>query len=149
MMKNKSYLILAGLMLSFAACKDPKKDEKALESEVMNLHEKVMTDGETAMQNKMKLDTLILKKDSIKTAFPNLDTSAENKNMRKLSSEIVQADDTMSDWMHNYNPDFSGKSHQQIMDYLDQQKQKVSAINNQYDAVIKTSNQYLLKFKKK
>ncbi|RYE22305.1 MAG: hypothetical protein EOP42_24595 [Sphingobacteriaceae bacterium] len=97
----------------------------------------------------MKLDTLILKKDSIKTAFPNLDTSAENKTIHKLSTEIVQADDTMSDWMHNYNPDFSGKSHQQIMDYLDQQKQKVSAINNQYDAVIKTSNQYLLKFKKK
>lgn len=148
-MKNKSYLLLAVFMLSFAACKDPKKDEKALENQVMNLHEKVMTDGEIAMQNKMKLDTLILKKDSVKTAYPNLDTSAENKNMRQLSTEIVKADDAMSDWMHNYNPDFAGKSHQQIIDYLDQQKQKVSAINHQYDAVIKASNQYLLKFKKK
>lgn len=136
-------------MVIFAACKDPKKEEKALESQVMNLHEKVMTDGETAMQNKMKLDTLILKKDSIKTVFPNLDTSAENKNMRNLSSQISKADDNMSDWMHNYNPDFTGKSHQQIMDYLDQQKKQVTQINMQYKNVIRASNQYLLKFKSK
>lgn len=146
-MKNNLYILF--LMVIFAACKDPKKEEKALESQVMNLHEKVMTDGETAMQNKMKLGTLILKKDSIKTVFPNLDTSAENKNMRNLSSQILKADDNMSDWMHNYNPDFTGKSHQQIMDYLDQQKKQVTQINMQYKNVIRASNQYLLKFKSK
>jgi len=146
-MKNK--LIFATLLLIFTACKDTKKEEKALESQVMDLHEKVMADGETAMKSKMKMDTLILKKDSIKKAFPGLDTSAENKTMRDLSSQIVKADDAMSDWMHNYNPDFKGKSHEEIMKYLEQQKKQVSQINTQYNTVIQLSNQYLLKYKKK
>lgn len=145
----KYKLMLAAFLLFFAACKDNKKDEKKLEAEVMEMHEKVMGDGETAMQNKMKLDTLVMKKDSVKKAFPAMDTSAENKTMRLLSSRILKADDAMSDWMHQYNPDFSGKAHQEIMDYLAQQKKTVGQINTQYKTVIRSSNQYLLKFKKK
>lgn len=137
------------LLLAFSACKDQKKEEKTLESQVMDLHEKVMGDGEIAMKNKMKMDTLLLKKDSIKTAYPALDTSAENKTMRNLSAQIVKADDRMSDWMHNYNPDFSGKPHNEIIKYLEEQKKQVSQINAQYNDVIKTSNQYLIKYKKK
>lgn len=136
-------------MLILSACKDNKKEEKALENQVMDLHEKVMAAGETAIQNKMKMDTLMLKRDSVKTAYPRLDTSVENKAMRNLSTEIVKADDKMSDWMHNYNPDFSGKPHQEIMDYLAQQKKIVSQINTEYNSVIQLSNQYLLKYKKK
>lgn len=151
-MKNK--LLNIALLLFLAACnsaeqkKDPKQKEKLLEDEVMTMHEKVMADGETAMQNKMKLDTLLLKKDSIKRAFPTLDTSVENKTMRSLSTQIVKADDAMSDWMHNYNPDFKGKSHEEITKYLEQQKKLVNQINAEYNSVIKASNQYLLKFKK-
>ncbi len=146
-MKNK--LIIFVLLLIFTSCKDSKKEEKALESQVMDLHEKVMGQGETAMQNKMKLDTLILKKDSVKEVYPSLDTSAENKTIHHLSSQIVKTDDRMSDWMHNYNPDFSGKPHEEIMQYLNQQKKIVTQINAQYNSVIQASNQYLLKYKKK
>jgi len=145
----KYKLMIAALLLIFTACKDTKNDEKKLEGEVMEMHEKVMADGETAMQNKMKLDTLILKKDSVKRVFPAMDTSAENKTMRDLSSRILKTDDAMSDWMHQYNPDFTGKSHQEIMDYLAQQKKIVGQINTQYKSVIQSSNQYLLKYKKK
>jgi hypothetical protein len=146
-MKNK--LIIALLLFAFTACKDSKKEEKALENQVMDLHEKVMGQGETAMQNKMKLDTLILKKDSVKEVYPSLDTSAENKTIRDLSSQIIKADDQMSDWMHQYNPDFSGKPHEEIIQYLNQQKKIVTQINAQYNSVIQASNQYLLKYKKK
>lgn len=140
--------IIAAFVLAFTACTDTKKEEKKLEAEVMAIHEKVMGDGETAMQNKMIMDTLILKKDSVKKAFPAIDTSVENKTMRNLSSQILKADDAMSDWMHKYNPDFSGKSHEEIMDYLAQQKKTVGQINTRYNSVIQSSNQYLLKFKK-
>ncbi len=146
-MKNKS--ILFALLLVFTACKDSKKEEKALESQVMDLHEKVMGAGETAMQNKMKLDTLVLKKDSLKKAYPTLDTATENKTIRNLSSQILKVDDSMSDWMHQYNPDFSGKPHAEIMQYLNQQKKIVTQIKAQYNSVIQSSNQYLLKYKKK
>lgn len=146
-MKNR--LIIIAFVLILSACKDNKKEEKALENQVMDLHEKVMAAGETAIQNKMKMDTLMLKKDSVETVYPSLDTSAENKTMHNLSTEIVKADDKMSDWMHNYNPDFSGKPHQEVMDYLAQQKKIVSQINTEYNSVIQLSNQYLLKYKKK
>ena len=145
----KYRLIIAAFLLVSAACKDTKTDEKKLEAEVMEMHEKMMADGETAMQNKMKLDTLILKKDSVKKAFPAIDTSAENKTMRNLSSRILKTDDAMSDWMNKYNPDFTGKPHQEVMDYLAQQKKIVVQINTAYNSVIQESNQYLLKYKKK
>lgn len=146
---NKNILPAAGLLLLLASCKDPKKEEKALESQVMDLHEQVMGNGEKAMQNQLKLDTLILKKDSIKRVFPAIDTSAENKKIRSLSNRITKTDDRMSDWMHNYNPEFNGKPHEKVMQYLEQQKKQVSEINAQYNDVIKASNEYLLKFKKK
>jgi len=146
-MKNK--LLFAALLLVFTACKDTKKEEKELEGQVMDMHEKVMGDGETAMQNKMKMDTLILKKDSIKEAFPALDTSAENKTMRNFNSQIVKTDDEMSDWMHKYNPDFKGKSHDEVMQYLGQQKKQVAQINAKYKNIIKATNKYLLKYKSK
>ncbi|RYY07362.1 MAG: hypothetical protein EOP43_03490 [Sphingobacteriaceae bacterium] len=76
-----------------------------------------------------------------------MDTSAENKKMRGLSSQILKADDTMSDWMHNYNPDFKGKPHEEVMQYLEQQKKQVSQINAQYKMLIQATNNYLLKYK--
>lgn len=147
MMKNK--MLIASMLLVLTACSDPKKEEKTLESQVMDMHEKVMADGEKAMQNKMQLDTLMMKKDSLKKADPSLDTAIVMQNGRDLSRQITKADDNMSDWMHNYNPDFSGKPHQEVMHYLEGQKNKVGQINAQYNSVIKASNEYLSKFHKK
>ena len=37
----------------------------------------------------------------------------------------------MSDWMHKFNPEQTGKSHDEIMTYLDAQKKQITAIDSQ------------------
>lgn len=146
-MQNK--FVIVGLLLVLAACRNPKNDEKVIQDIVMAEHETVMTNDEFLTQKKMKLDTLIMKRDSLKKENPALDTFTENKKIHDLSNKIVKTQDVMSDWMHNYNPDFKGKSHDEIMKYLFQQKKQIQQINAQYNSVIHESNQYLLKYKKK
>lgn len=136
-MKKLFYTTL--VVLSFTACANPKKEEKASQDDVFKLHEKTMADDEKAMINKMKLDTVIHKLDSLKT---------NKQEVAKLSTNLIAADDAMSNWMKNFNPDYTGKSHDDVMKYLREQKLQVKQIDSLLLDATKQSEQYLLKVKK-
>jgi hypothetical protein len=118
-MKNLFYTGLIALVL--AGCANAQKEEKALQKEVLDNHDQVMAHDEQAMMNKMKLDTLIIKADSLKI---NLQTA------KALSTKLVYADDAMSDWMKKLNLDNSGKNHDDIMKYWHEQHLQVKTIDS-------------------
>ncbi|RKR83246.1 hypothetical protein BDD43_3450 [Mucilaginibacter gracilis] len=118
-MKKLFYMALVALALT--GCANAKKEEKALQKEVLDSHDKVMGDDEKAMINKMKLDTLIQKADSLKI---------DQQTAKALSAKIVYADDAMSDWMKNLNLDNSGKNHDDIMKYWRSQHTQVKQIDS-------------------
>ena len=121
------------------ACNDTKKQEKELQTQIINFHDKVMGDDEKAMINKMKLDTLIRKADSLKT---------DKTELTKLSEQLVKADDAMSDWMKNFSLDHSGKSHDEVMNYLQQQQLKVKQVDTLLLNATEASSAYINKLKK-
>jgi hypothetical protein len=120
----------------FTACKEAKKEEKEMQQQVLDVHEKVMNDDEAAMHNKMKLDTLMHKMDSLKT---------DKQEAVKLSTELTKASDAMSNWMSNFNPDYSGKNHDDIMKYLEGQREQVKQVDSMLINATKASSDYLQK----
>ncbi len=51
--------------------------------------------------------------------------------------------------MNKFSPDFTGKTHEQIMTYLNSQKTQILKLDTQINEAIATSNKYILKVKGK
>ncbi|NHA03036.1 hypothetical protein G7092_04480 [Mucilaginibacter sp. HC2] len=136
-MKKISLVILTAVAL--CSCGDNKKQEKLLLDSVIAIHDKVMGSDEQLMKNKMILDSIIKKAPTTL----NLDSA-------KLYLKIVDdADNAMSDWMHKFDAENKGKSHQEIIDYLTDQKKKIVVIDSQINKAVTISNKYLNTIPKK
>jgi len=136
----KKTLLITACLFAFG-CTDHKAEEKASLDQVLRIHDKVMQADEQLMKDKMKLDTL-LKRSAGK------DTSG-NQQIRKLESQLVKADAVMENWMHKFDPDFTGKPHEYVMDYLAKQKREITDIDSQMKAAVNTSEAYLNNIKAK
>lgn len=135
-MKKYIIIIFAGVVL--LGCADGKKQEKLLLDSVIAVHDKVMGNEEQLMKNKMILDSL-RKHDSVTVAKGQI---------TELLKSVDSADNAMSDWMHKFDAENKGKSHQEIMDYLGDQKKKITAIDSQINAAVSESNKFLSTYQK-
>jgi len=146
--KNKFsnfYFLLIGLIL-IGSCKN-EPDYKVVRQEVMDIHDKIMVDGERAIKNKMVLDTLSKTKlKELNQAHPELDTLAEKIQIAKLVEKLSQADEMMMDWMHEFQADIEGKTNEQAVTYFKGEMVKVVNLDQFYKEVLKESDAYLKKF---
>lgn len=124
-------LILTGI---FNACTSNKSEEKKQLDELLKVHDEVMGISEKAIKNKSTLDSLIhYGKDTSEAVI--------------LNKQLTTADEAMENWMHQFNPDYTGKSHTQVMEYLHSQHLQLLHIDSQLNTAIRQSNKYLLKVK--
>ena len=128
----KKLIAAAVISLLFFSCTDPKKQEKELLDQVIAIHDSVMVKDEQVMKAKIQLDTLV-KKDSAL----NADTAA--KGLLKI---LDKADAKMGDWMNKFDAQNKGKSHEEIMAYLDGQQKQIKAIDKDFDEAISAINNY-------
>jgi hypothetical protein len=136
-MKKLLYAAFIGLALS--SCSDTKKQEKDLLDKILKLHDKVMGNDEALMKNKMQLDSLLKQ--------PAKDT-AEKVNMKALDIKLQASEETMENWMHNFEPDVTNKSHDEIMKYYSAQQKSIMSVDSQMNVAITESNKYLSNRKK-
>ncbi|MCX2574369.1 hypothetical protein [Pedobacter sandarakinus] len=124
MKKITIYAILAfaGIM-SFTSCKT-QPDADAVRKEVLNLHDKVMIDGEKVIKNKMILDTLLQKQIAKK--------SADTASIADIINRLNKADENMMDWMHFFKDDFKGKSEEENLAYYQSQMIKIRGVEDEY-----------------
>jgi hypothetical protein len=134
---TKLIMAVAASVSILSACTDTKKQEKEALNEVIKVHDEAMAKSEEAIKNKMLLDSLT-KVSALK------DTTTATVVINNLST----ADKAMEDWMHQFNADYTGKAHEEIMQYLADQKKKVVQVNNHLSAVVSQSNQFLATQKK-
>ncbi len=140
---------IAGIVLLavLTACQQGT-DYKAVRNDVMKFHDIVMADHGIIISNQMKLDTLLADIKALKEAFPETDTLKERAAMTALKLELVKAEDVMNNWMHQFEPDVTGKSNEEAVKYFEAEKKKIADIDSIYKQEIKISREYLLKFKK-
>lgn len=133
----KLYAIMATAILLFNACTDTKKQEKDALEQVIKIHDEAMAKSEQAIKDKMLLDS-ISKADNI----------IEQPEIKSVVSKLTTADKAMEDWMHQFNADNTGKSHEQIMQYLNDQQKQVSKVNQQLQTALSQSKQFISTHKK-
>ncbi|WP_207533082.1 hypothetical protein [Desertivirga arenae] len=148
-MTNKTglFLISSFATIIFACKQEP--DYKTVRDEVVSIHDSVMVNTEKAYLNKRRLDTLVNQLDSLRETLPSLDTVVEKQNMNKLRTQLEDADSRMSDWMHKFNADVTGKSNDEAVSYFNLEKTKIRSLDSLYVNLLKESNQYLLRFNRK
>ncbi len=130
----KKPLLAAFISLALSACLDTKKQEKDLLNNILKVHDKVMGSDEALMKNKMQLDSLL--------KLPAKDT-AEKVNMKALDTKLVAAEEAMETWMHKFEPDVTGKSHEVIIKYYNEQKRGIMSVDSQMNVAITESNKYI------
>lgn len=134
----KRILTFIALAIVATGCSDDKAGEKLLLDSVIKAHDKVMADDNEIMNNKAKLKSMVTP--------ATLPAVKDSVNM--YTNLLTKADDAMMVWMNKFNPDFTGKSHQQIVDYLHEQQAQINKVNAQLDSAINVSNKFIKKTKK-
>jgi len=135
MMKKVIVILFASIVLF--GCNNDKKQETALLNDVIKTHDKLMADDDAIMKNKMILKELAKTDNTIKDSVAVYSKSLDN------------ADNSMMNWMSKFSPDFKGKTHEQIMTYLNEQKSQILKLDTQINKAVSTSNTYISKVKKK
>ncbi|SDF73976.1 hypothetical protein SAMN05421827_101376 [Pedobacter terrae] len=140
-MKRLNMAILGLLTVFFIACKT-EPDAKAVRQEVLNIHDKLMNDGEKVIRNKMKLDTLLVS-NRIKLSP---DSAALKQKIVSLITQLNAADEKMMDWMHFFKDEFKGKTAQEDLDYYKAEMVKIRAVEDSYIKVTKASDSLISKY---
>jgi len=130
----KKLFVIAFVSLALIACSDNKKQEKDLLNNILKVHDKLMGKDEELMKNKMLLDSLL--------KLPAKDTT-QKTNMKAVELKLTAAEEAMENWMHNSEPDLTGKSHNEVIKYYNGQQKGIMAVDSQMNAAIAESNKYL------
>jgi len=130
----KRILVIAITVCTIYSCKDNTQQEKDLLNQILKVHDGVMTKDETLMKSKNKMDSLL------KTTMKD---TAEKTNVKGIDLRLTAAGEAMENWMNKFQPDMTGKSHEEVMKYYGEQKKQVAAIDSQINVAIKEADQYL------
>jgi hypothetical protein len=139
----KKVWLAAFACLTVVACNNDKADEKKLMDDILATHDKVMAAEDKAMTNKIVIDSL-LKVDR----FAPLDAVNQKEAFKVQSASLNAADEAMENWMHKFDPDYKGKSHQDVIKYLTEQKKQIMHIDSLLRTSIVQSTEVLSKYKK-
>ncbi len=142
-LKN-SFLIL--LLFVLAACDNSKQQQADLQKKVIDSHDILMVQMDELMNKKNKLDSISANFKSLKQQDPETDTLALRSSIDSLKTTLTKADDAMMNWMHQFNPDHTGKSHEEVMNYLKEQELKIDSVKTLFDESLSKSELFISKF---
>jgi hypothetical protein len=116
---KKGLIFIFGLtIISFTNCKDQKAEQEKLQTDVMLVHDSLMMDMGKLTEKRMMLTKLTSNLDSLKKIDTSLDTTQIKTDIADQKLALSNADDAMMKWMNGFNPDYTGKSQEEIIKYL-------------------------------
>lgn len=142
------YLIFFALNAVFFSACTSSPDYKAVRQEVLTEHDQIMMDSELTFRNKMKLDTLASRLDSLSKFHSGIDTVEERKQISALLGKLNKADDQMNTWMHQFEAEIGNKSQDEAIAYFEAEKKKVKSLDSLFKDVLQQSDNYLKTFQK-
>lgn len=135
------------LALVFASCKQ-QADYKASRDEVIKVHDVVMADQGKVVDQQLKLGDMLKNLSAIKASNPQIDTIKEKDSIILVRDRLNVAEEAMNTWMHEFEPDVSGKSNEEAIAYFEAEKLKIQKVDTLFKAELKRAEAYLSKFKK-
>ena len=123
-MKNTYLLIFVlGLIIS---CDTERKKEQALYKEVMDTHDEVMPEMGTL---RALSKTLQLHADSIQQDSTRLDPE-ELFRIDSLKERLEKANESMRQWMRDFQPLEEGTPHGEVLQFLIEQKKRIDKVRD-------------------
>lgn len=145
MMNRISFIPL--LALALASCKS-QPDYKQSRDEVIKVHDVVMADQGRVVDHQMKLEEMLKNLAALKAKNPQIDTLIEKDSIIVLRDRLVVAEEAMNTWMHEFEPDVTGKSNDEAIAYFNAEHSKIQKVDTLFKAELKKADAYLAKFKK-
>lgn len=134
------------LVFAIASCKQ-QRDYKASRDEVIKVHDIVMADQGKVVDQQMKLNEMLGNLSDLKEKYPDIDTLKEKDSIAIVRDRLIVAEEAMSTWMHEFEPDVTGKSNDEAIAYFESEKQKIQKVDTLFKAELKRAAAYLSKFK--
>ena len=145
--KNSFIILLGFIIISLTSCKDQKAEQQKLQTDVMLVHDSLMMDMGKLTEKRMMLTKLTSNLDSLKKIDTFLDTAQIRTDITKQKLALSKADDAMMKWMNGFNPDYTGKSQEEIIKYLKDQKLKIDSVKTMLGQSLSNSNSLISKLK--
>ena len=138
---KKTYYVMAAVALLFAACTNSKENQDKLKKDVIAKHDTLMMQMDVLMAKKEKLDSINYH--AVKAGNAELDTLKMHMDADSIKSRLMRADEAMMHWMHQFEPDFSGKTDAQIEEYLKEQQNKIDSVEVLFKKAISQADSLL------
>ena len=113
------------------SCGTQKDQVKAAKAEVMEIHDQVMPE----MGNLRKLQKALVEKSLSKD-------SAESIKLVELAGNVTSANESMMNWMHDFNPNFQGTEEERLL-YFEEQKKSIAQVQKTMLDVLSAAQQAL------
>ncbi len=135
------------LMLALASCKQ-QSDHKATRDEVIKVHDVVMADHGKVVDQQLKLEEMLKNMSALKAQHAEIDTIKEKDSITTVRDRLNVAEEAMNTWMHEFEPDVTGKSNEEAITYFEAEKRKIQQVDTLFKSELKRAAAYLSKFKK-
>jgi hypothetical protein len=146
MIKNSISILLLG---AFAvACNNGVNENNRLQTEIIAVHDSVMPMMGTFVRDNIKAKNLLIKMDSLHKVIPDLDTLKEKEELSKLQITLGDANEAMTDWMHNFEPAPENKNADEVKTYLETELKKVKTLKDKFTTAEQQRKQILEKYNK-
>lgn len=124
--KFKSTLLILIPFIILSACNSNEQEQQELFKEVMSIHDEVMPKMGSlkalAKQLNTKADSLAL--DSL------TDNSAQVEEMKKMARDLKDANESMMEWMRQFEQVEKGTPHGEVIQYLTEQRKQIKKVRD-------------------
>jgi len=147
----KKYSFIPALLLVLAACQNsntskesenqennsPEAREQALYRQVINIHDEVMP----------KLQAISNLKGEVEEKIDEFEANdKEDTLLNTLREQLINldvADQSMMDWMHDFKTTYDGWTHEETMEYLQKEKERILQTGELVDESIASARSLL------
>uniref|UniRef100_F4C6Y9 Viral A-type inclusion protein n=1 Tax=Sphingobacterium sp. (strain 21) TaxID=743722 RepID=F4C6Y9_SPHS2 len=144
----KLYIFLSlALGVVTSSCNNAGNKNLQLQEEVIAVHDSIMPKMGALVRDNLKVGILLTKMDSLKQVNPALDTAQEKDKLLKLQSKLTEANEEMTDWMHNFEPAQEDKKAEEMASYLQNELAKIKALKEKFATAESESREILSKYK--
>ena len=145
--------IIWGVIFLLLSCTPPEREntdnvpseppaeeraEKALQDEVIGIHDEVMPKMDNLMRLKMKLQVKI---DSLRES--NSTEKAKIDELLRLTNRLQKADSAMMTWMRQFKMVRDSVSHEQRMEYLEAEKERIEEVKRKMNESLEEASKFL------
>lgn len=136
-MKFTVFNVLIVLFLCSCTHTEKAREDK-LYQEVMDIHDEVMPKMGEVMWLEKELDKNI---DQLKSTDSTPSRPSRIEQLTTLKKNLSDADEYMMNWMREFNNDMDGMTHEEKIDYLEKEKQKIQKVKSQVNMAIQNAQE--------